>query len=124
MRVFAKVAVVVAMLGGGAALYAQTPIHVVDGVLVGSSDMTLYTFQNDVAGSGKSACNGPCAANWPPLMATANDRAKGDYSVITRGDGTKQWAFRGMPLHYWIRDTRPGDKTGDGFNKVWSVVRP
>ena len=38
-------------------------------VLVGAGGMTLYTFDRDAAGSGKSVCNGPCATNWPPLMA-------------------------------------------------------
>jgi len=38
-----------------------------DGVLVNGAGMTLYTFDKDAGG--KSACNGPCAGNWPPLMA-------------------------------------------------------
>ena len=34
-------------------------------VLTGTNGMTLYTFDKDAAGSGKSACNDPCAGNWP-----------------------------------------------------------
>ena len=49
---------------------------------------------DDPAGGGKSVCNGPCATNWPPLMATAEDKASGDYTVITRDDGKKQSACR------------------------------
>ena len=113
-----------AMAAGCASLTATAPVQTANGVLVGTNGMTLYTFDKDVAGSGKSVCNGPCATNWPPLMATASDQAKGDYTVITRDDGQKQWALKGKPLYFWAKDSKPGDKTGDGFNKVWQVARP
>ena len=128
MRLFSLLAtpavLAVAMAAGCASLTATAPVQTTGGVLVGSNGMTLYTFDKDVAGSGKSVCNGPCATNWPPLMATASDQAKGDYTVITRDDGQKQWALKGKPLYFWAKDTKPGDKTGDGFNKVWQVARP
>lgn len=98
------------------------PAKVSDGVLTGGNGMTLYTFDKDV--SGKSACNGPCATNWPPLFAMDGDSASGDYSIITRDDGKKQWALKGKPLYYWVKDKMPGDKTGDGFNNVWHVAKP
>ncbi len=109
---------------GACASMASAPASVADGVLTGPNGMTLYTFDKDTAGSGKSACNGPCATNWPPLMAADSDKAAGDYSVITRDDGKKQWALKGKPLYYWAKDSKPGDKTGDGFNKVWQVAKP
>ena len=119
----AALSVTFAVLAGCASM-AAAPIKVADGVLVGPNGMTLYTFDKDAAGSGKSTCNGPCAINWPPLMATASDTASGDYTVITRDDGAKQWAVKGKPVYYWIKDTKPGDKTGDGVNKVWQTAKP
>ncbi len=113
----------VALLGGCASM-SSAPAKVADGVLTGPNGMTLYTFDKDMAGSGKSVCNGPCATNWPPLMAADMDKASGDYSVVTRDDGKKQWALKGKPLYYWAKDAKPGDKTGDGFNKVWQVAKP
>ncbi len=102
----------------------STPATMVDGMLVGSNGMTLYTFDRDTPGSGKSVCNGPCANNWPPLMASADSRAmSGDFSVINRDDGGRQWAYKGKPLYFWIKDAKPGDKTGDGFNGVWRIVQ-
>ena len=92
------------------------------GMLVDSAGMTLYTFDKDAAGSGKSACNGPCAVNWPPLKATDADHAMGDWSIVTRDDGSKQWAHKGKPLYRWTKDQKPGDRTGDGFLKVWHVA--
>jgi predicted lipoprotein with Yx(FWY)xxD motif len=100
------------------------PAKTMDGVLANSAGMTLYTFDKDAAGSGKSACNGPCAANWPPLIAAADSSASGDYTIITRDDGGKQWAYKGKPLYLWVKDARPGDKSGDGFNNAWRVARP
>ena len=100
------------------------PAMAMDGVLVGSNQMTLYTFDRDVAASGKSVCNGPCANNWPPLMAAADAKDAGDWVVITRDDGGRQWSFKGKPLYFWVKDSKPGDKTGDGFNNVWRLARP
>ncbi len=100
------------------------PAKAVDGVLVGSNGMTLYTFDRDTAGSGKSVCNGPCAQNWPPLAASAADSGSGDWSVIVRDDGSRQWAYKGKPLYFWAKDQKPGDRTGDGFNGVWRLARP
>ena len=91
-------------------------------VLVDAKGMTLYTFGKDT--SGKSVCNGPCASNWPPLPVSGDAKAGHDYSVITRDDGTKQWAYKGMPLYSWVKDTKPGDTTGDGVNQVWHVAKP
>ena len=81
-----------------------------DGVLTNTAGMTLYTFDKDAGG--KSACNGPCAANWPPLTAGADAKASGDWSIVTRDDGAKQWAYKGKPVYLWAKDQKPGDKTG------------
>ena len=91
-------------------------------ILTDEKGMTLYTFDKDSKGT--SACNGGCAANWPPLMADSGAMAKGDYSVVTRQDGSKQWAYKGMPLYLWKGDSKKGDMTGDGFNGVWHVAKP
>ena len=116
----ATLAACASMMGGAMAPYTK----VSDGMLVGSNNMTLYTFTKDTAGSGKSMCNGPCAANWPPLFVDGNPAVSGDYSVITRDDGKKQLAYKGMPLYFWVKDTKPGDKTGDGFlNGAWKIVK-
>jgi len=110
-----------ASMGVGA---APAGIEVADGMLTNAAGMTIYTFDNDPKGAGKSVCNGPCAANWPPIMAAADAKPEGDYTIITRDDGAKQWAYKGKPLYLWVKDQKPGDKTGDGFNKVWQVAKP
>lgn len=104
--------------------YGARPTMAANGVLTDNNGMTLYTFDKDVAGSGKSMCSGPCANNWPAFYAKDSDTASGDYSIITRDDGKKQWALKGKPLYYWSKDQKPGDMDGDEFKNVWHVVRP
>ncbi|WP_421034638.1 hypothetical protein [Mitsuaria sp. CC2] len=112
------------MAAAGLAAAQTAPATAKDGALVGPNDMTLYTFDKDTAGNGKSVCNGGCATNWPPLMARPEDKVSGDWSIITRDDGSKQWAYKGKPLYFWAKDAKPGDKTGDGINQVWHTAKP
>ena len=122
-RVLSIALVAAATLAACAATGPADPARTVDGVLVNPAGMTLYTFDRDVGGSGKSVCNGQCAVNWPPLMASG-DPPSAAWQIVTRDDGSKQWAYQGKPLYTWIKDTKPGDKTGDGFNNVWKIARP
>jgi predicted lipoprotein with Yx(FWY)xxD motif len=110
-----------ALVMAGVALAAQAPAQNTGGMMTSPSGMTLYTFDKDAGG--KSACNGPCAANWPPLMAAADAKPSGDWTIIARDDGSKQWAYKGKPLYAWSKDQKPGDMTGDGFNGAWHVVK-
>ena len=90
-------------------------------VLADPKGMTLYTFDKDT--SGKSNCSGECAEYWPPVKAEADAKPVGDLTVITRDDGTKQWADGGKPLYTYVKDKQPGDVTGDKVNNVWHVVK-
>ena len=100
------------------------PANTVDGALVGPGGMTLYTFDRDTAGSGTSACTAQCATNWPPLLAASDARARGNWSLVPRPGGSRQWAYKGQPLYYWAKDAKPGDRSGDGFNNAWRLARP
>ena len=124
LRVFIGIATVLLLGVFAQPVSAQgAPTKMMNGVLVNSAGMTLYTYDKDPKGAGKSVCNGGCAKNWPPLMAKSGDKANGDYSTITRDDGSKQWAYEGKPLYTWVKDKKPGDTTGDNFKSVWHVVR-
>jgi predicted lipoprotein with Yx(FWY)xxD motif len=86
--------------------------------------MSLYTFVRDVE-PGKSNCNGPCVEQWPPLVASEGDHSNGDWTVLVREDGSRQWAYRGKPLYAYARDVSPGDSYGDGVNEQWfSALKP
>jgi predicted lipoprotein with Yx(FWY)xxD motif len=100
---------------------AQAPAKLAGSVMADSAGMTLYAFDKDAGG--KSACNGPCAAIWPPLLVTGDGKASGDWTIVARDDGSKQWAFKGKPVYKFSKDTKPGEMTGDGFNGVWHAVK-
>lgn len=94
--------------------------------LTDSKGRTLYFFAKDVNGS--SACYGGCAEHWPPFyvekIKPSPGLNPGDFSVITRKDGTKQLTYKGWPLYYFYKDEKPGDVKGDGVKKVWYVAKP
>jgi predicted lipoprotein with Yx(FWY)xxD motif len=91
-------------------------------VLADAKGMTLYTYAKDMPGV--SNCTDNCAKNWPPVTATADAKPMGDWTVVTRADGTKQWAYKGMPLYTWIKDMKPGETSGDGVGGAWKVAVP
>ncbi len=123
---FAQRLLAVAAFAAAASLVwaGDMPAMEKDGILVNEAGMTLYTFDRDPADASKSVCNGQCAVNWPPLMAAADAAAMGDWTIVTRDDGARQWAYKGKPLYLWIKDQKPGDTTGDGVNDVWRTARP
>jgi predicted lipoprotein with Yx(FWY)xxD motif len=128
MKQFLRPAILAGILVAATGAFAQTaaPAKMAETskgkALVDTKGMTLYIFDKDSAG--KSACNGQCAQNWPPLMAAAGASASGDWSVVTRDDGGKQWAYKGKPLYTWVKDIQPGEVTGDGVNNVWHIAAP
>lgn len=129
MKLFSAMLLSAALLAGcgslsGTASAPDTPTRTADGVLIGPTGMTLYTFARDVPNSGKSTCNGTCATNWPPLMAADAAKPIGAYTIVVRDDGRRQWAYKGAPLYYWIKDTQAGERTGDGVANAWRVARP
>jgi predicted lipoprotein with Yx(FWY)xxD motif len=105
-----------------------------------SAGLPIYPSKND--SPGKSACVGACLEQWHPVTAAANARPVGEWSVVQRGDGVQQWAFRGQPLYTFAHEVlsvdRPNfDETrqppghmeylaGQGLDDAWFVleVRP
>ena len=98
--------------------------------LTNGAGRAVYLFMAD--SSGKSTCDGACAAAWPPVIATGQPTAAGaaqasDLSTITRSDGTKQVTYDGHPLYYFQGDTGPGTDKGqglNGFGALWWLVAP
>lgn len=106
----------------------QTPssnfIKISNGILTSSYGKTVYTFDKDQASSGKSECVSTCADNWPPVFVEPGIKVSGDFNFITRTNGQRQLTYKGKPLYFYAKDTKPGDKLGDGVNSVWRVVNP
>lgn len=86
--------------------------------------MTLYVFDKDTPGM--SNCTGKCLTLWPVYTsgATAQKEFPVHISVITRSDGSKQFAWDNKPLYYYAGDSKAGDLTGDGIGGIWHIVTP
>jgi predicted lipoprotein with Yx(FWY)xxD motif len=127
LKLVLRTAFAAALCAASAAL-ADTAAPAISGqtskgaALVDAKGMSLYTFDKDQGG--KSSCNDPCAAIWPPLAAASGSSATGDWTIISRGDGSSQWAYKGHPLYTFTKDGKPGDANGDGFKDVWHLAKP
>jgi predicted lipoprotein with Yx(FWY)xxD motif len=99
---------------------APVKVRAPDRMLTNLAGMPVYQFDKDVAG--KSNCNDACASKWPPLAASAGDIEGRVLNIITRDDGSKQWARFGKPLYLYSGDKPNGAPTGDKMGGVWHVV--
>lgn len=92
-----------------------------------ANGMTLYTFDKDTQGAAASACAGQCIENWPPFLAAEGAVAEGDWTLVDvvdkDGATKKMWAYKGWPLYLWVKDTKPGDVTGDMVGGVWHIAK-
>jgi predicted lipoprotein with Yx(FWY)xxD motif len=90
--------------------------------LADPSGRTLYTYDKDT--SGVSNCTGACLAAWPAYSASgAQTGLPAGISVITRSDGSMQYAYNGKPLYYYAQDSGPNVINGDGVGGVWHIVK-
>ncbi len=95
-------------------------------VLTDAQGRTPYIFKKDKPG--ESVCVDTCAKNWPPLTVSegmqpvAGPGITGKLGQIERKDDTYQVTYNGMPLYYFIKDTKPGDMNGQNVGGVWFVV--
>jgi predicted lipoprotein with Yx(FWY)xxD motif len=99
---------------GGSNLLKTTTIGGVT-VLTNAKGFTVYWFAPD--SPTRSACNGSCAAYWPPVKGPATLAAgvAGSLTTITRSDGSKQAAYNGHPLYTYIGDSKPGQASGNNI---------
>src|SRR5712691_8120618 len=90
----------------------------------------LYAFTRDA--HGQSRCGGACAPKWPPYLVRGRLQAGAGVqasllSTIHRPDGTRQVAYAGRPLYYYIGDRKPGQVLCGNvseFGGLWLVIAP
>ena len=98
------------------------PIRQRNGQLVDRKGRGLYFYLGDKTRD-VSTCNSLCARLWPPLYADESAKPAGPFTLATREDGRRQWAWRGRPLYRWTSDRERGDAGGDGVADVWKLAR-
>ena len=90
-------------------------------ILTDAKDLTLYIWDKDAVGV--SNCYDQCAVNWPPVLVPASTEVSGDWTLVDRTDSDmKIVAYKGWPLYFWVKDTKPGDTTGDMVGEVWHTA--
>ena len=107
-------------LVAGVAL-AQPPVQTVHGAVADSKGMALYTYDMDTM-KGMSHCEGRCAEAWPPFVADAKAQAKGDWTLIGRSGGVKQWAYKDKPVYTFARDKAGVAGTGESVPN-WKLLK-
>ena len=79
----------------------------------------LYVY--DLDKNGASFCNADCEGARTPVYARSDAATKGLWTVISRYDGTKQWAYKGQPVYTLFHDD-PDAPSGDGEGGVWHIM--
>lgn len=89
-------------------------------VLTDSKGRVLYTSQKDDVGKAPS-CKDDCLKTWLPLAAPRLANAFGDWTVVVRDTGFRQWAFKGKPVYRYASDVSPGEVSGQSV-KGWTAI--
>ncbi len=100
---------------------SDPPIRQREGILVDLKGRGIYTYDGDYDRA-KSLCNNQCRLLWPPIFASDEAKPKGQFTIVSREDGRKQWAYKGKPLYRWVSDQKRGDAGGEGIMGVWHLV--
>jgi predicted lipoprotein with Yx(FWY)xxD motif len=100
----------------GFTLYTQTRYHLqYGGRRARGGFRYLY---DDAKGVGTRGCVGECTKFYKPLAAPKDAQSSGFWEVLTREDGTKQWAFKGSALYTYTGDKKPGDIEGNNRHDI------
>jgi predicted lipoprotein with Yx(FWY)xxD motif len=118
------------LAAAGAALLATSAIaapampagvKTVNGALADAAGKPLYTWDIDTM-VGMSHCETDCAAMWPPLKAPKTAKPMGDWSPISRADGSMQWTYKTKPLYTYSGDTAGAAPTGEKVSNLWHLA--
>jgi hypothetical protein len=63
-------------------------------------------------------CDAECEKDWHPLLASANAQPEGYWSIYTRADGKRQWAYKNCAL-YTHANEPPGSLDG---NETYTIA--
>ncbi len=95
------------------------------GLLTTEDDRSVYAFENDSAD--RIACAGQCLNEREPILAPALARPDGPWTLVDRGSGDRQWAFRGEPLYTYALDRGEDRQAGAdiaGWRNVYVYKAP
>jgi len=94
-------------------------------LLTTDKNFSVYAYDADTANS--STCVADCARLWTPVTAGAMSIAQGEWSIIERSPGIRQWVFRGKPLYTYVLDQGSWSLEGsdvEGWSNVYTQLAP
>ena len=83
--------------------------------------MPLYVYDGDSLGV--SNCYKGCSGVWPPLKVDADAVEVGNWKILMRTDGRRQWVYKGRPVYLRYHDD-PANPVGDGEEGKWHLIQP
>ena len=84
---------------------------------------SIYGYANGQEKPENICINKECYEYWAPVNTPALAKGFGEFSVVNRIDGTRQWAYRGEPLFLFKGDLLPGDAHGRGEHLYMQLAR-
>ncbi|MCB2109091.1 MAG: hypothetical protein KDE14_15380, partial [Rhodobacteraceae bacterium] len=95
-------------------------------LLADANGKTLYAHDREA----RPSFNGVAQARametpqlWAPVLAGLDDKPVGQWSIVEKPDGTRQWAHKGKELYTNVRDKEPGDLNGiRSTDRVWHTI--
>ncbi len=99
--------------------------HATGRLVVTRDSKSVYTWDGDEPD--KSNCHGACVEQWAPVVAGALAVPQGEWKIIERSPGVKQWSFRGKPLYTHVADRRLRSLEGSdtpGWHNVYTQKTP
>lgn len=94
-------------------------------LLTTAKTYSVYVYDRDTPET--SACDDECARTWQPILAPALARALGEWSIVERSAGVRQWSFRGQPLYTYVLDQQAWSQEGSdvpGWSNVYTQRAP
>lgn len=99
----------------------ETVVHVLETskfgkILVDNHGFALYTYDKDT--KNHSEVSGSLLSFWPALLARAGEIPVGSHvaglGTVMRSNGAHQVTYHGKPLYTFVKDTEPGEVSGQG----------
>ena len=93
--------------------------------LVDGAGRALYVLEGTRGAPGIERCGDDCRAVWPSLMAVnapvGGPNVNPALLTVRPAYGASQVVYAGWPLYYYVRDTGPGDTTGQHVSDKWGM---
>lgn len=94
-------------------------------MLTTASNESVYAHEADTAT--ETRCYDDCLRSFSPVIAPALARPRGEWSLLERSPGLRQWVYRGKPLYTHVNDQHSWSQQGSdlpGWDNVFTQTAP